>query len=555
MVEEKRRFSLGNLFRRNTPTPKDPKIFNPGIQEKSTDYMITSPVIYHVAQQSVIVRTCTTQLKNEIFRRGYVWKEKFAYKCRECGNEHKQPVEKCSECNSVSLTKPNKKQLDYAEKLMTGYINKADQLFIDILKELEDDLNIMDDAYIILKKEYYLDNTGQIKMHKIKEMFRGDPVTMSIYTDEDGEKGTHGFTCLNHREQIHDDPFHTREECNASLHPVYYVNRCNGEEQHYLKGEVLHFSKYNPSRLYGLSPILTLWNHITTLIAMENYVNSSYSKARMPRGLLAVQTRNIDSMKSFWRGVKEKMEQDPHFIPVMGIEAENGKGSIEWIKFMDSLKEMDYISVKDDLRDRISAFYGVSKIFMADNTTSGGLNNEGMQILVTNRAVEMAQNIWNTYVFPFIIKEFGITDWTLELPPSEEEDEVKNIRKRELEVQIAGGIKNLGFEVNMDDKGRFTYTKEKPDMKGDKGGGGGQEEFQRDPYAGTNIDQSHLGEMMEQGQRPTQEEAGVPAKVKSEPPKTRNKPSSVTGPDKRFTGLPKEAGNQNVDTRTERRIP
>ena len=28
---------------------------------------------------------------------------------------------------------------------MTGYINKADQLFIDILKELEDDLNIMDD--------------------------------------------------------------------------------------------------------------------------------------------------------------------------------------------------------------------------------------------------------------------------------------------------------------------------------------------------------------------------------------------------------------------------
>ena len=188
MVEEKRRFSLGNLFRRNTPTPKDPKIFNPGIQEKSTDYMITSPVIYHVAQQSVIVRTCTTQLKNEIFRRGYVWKEKFAYKCRECGNEHKQPVEKCSECNSVSLTKPNKKQLDYAEKLMTGYINKADQLFIDILKELEDDLNIMDDAYIILKKEYYLDNTGQIKMHKIKEMFRGDPVTMSIYTDEDGEE-------------------------------------------------------------------------------------------------------------------------------------------------------------------------------------------------------------------------------------------------------------------------------------------------------------------------------------------------------------------------------
>ena len=42
---------------------------------------------------------------------------------------------------------------------------------------------------------------------------------------------------------------------------------------------------------------------------------------------------------------------------------------------------MDYVSVKDDLRDRISAFYGVSKVFMLI-TLSGGLNNEGMQILL-----------------------------------------------------------------------------------------------------------------------------------------------------------------------------
>ena len=376
---------------------------------------------------------------------------------------------------------------------------------------------------------------------------------MAIYSDENGEKGNHGFTCLNHRDQIIEDPTAMCDECGSPMHPVYYVNRCNGEEQHFIEGEVLHFSKYNPSRLYGLSPVLTLWNHITTLLAMENYVNSSYSKQRMPRGLLAVQTRNIDSMKSFWRGVKEKMEQDPHFIPVMGIEAENGKGSIEWIKFMDSLKEMDYISVKDDLRDRVSGFYGVSKVFMSDNSASGGLNNEGMQILVTNRAVEMAQTIWNNYVFPFIIKEFGITDWELKLPPSEEEDEIARLRLREMEVNIAGSIKNLGFEVTMDDKGRFKYSKEKPEMKGGEKGKG--EEFKVDPYAGTDIDASQLGQMMEAGNKPSMAEAGQAEKVKSEPPKTRNKPSMETGPDKRFSGLPKEAGNQNVDSRTERRVP
>ena len=35
---------------------------------------------------------------------------------------------------------------------------------------------------------------------------------------------------------------------------------------------------------------------------------------------------------------------------------------------------------------------------------------------------------------------------------------------------------------------------------------------------------------------------------------SRNKPSMSVGPDKRNTGLPKEAGNENVDRRTERRV-
>ena len=528
---EKRRFSIGNLFKRTTPKPADRTIFNPGIQEKNSSYMITAPIVYHMGSQSVILRTCITQLKNEIFRKGYTWEQKFVVK------------------------------LAYARRFLERYVNSSEQMFIDVLKELEDDLNIMDDAYLVMVKEYYLDSDSEVKMHRIKEIYRGDPVTMFIHSDELGRKGTEGYTCVRHREMFTTEMGQICEECQGHLHPIHYVNRVHGEEQYFIKGEVLHFSKYSPSRLYGLSPVLTLWNHITTLIAMENYINSSYTKARMPRGLLAVQTRNIDSMKSFWRGVKEKMEQDPHFIPVMGIEGEGGKGSVEWVNFMDSIKEMDYISVKEDLRDRISAFYGVSKIFQNDATASGGLNNEGMQILVTNRAVEMAQTVWNNYVFPFITVEFGITDWELKLPPSEEEDQVAEKRLREIEVSIAGQIKNLGFDVTMDDEGRFIFTKEQPEGQKGRGEGGG-EEIDRDPYAGTDIDQSHLGEMMAQGDRPTKEEAGVPEKVKSEegskpqenPPAARTKPSMNVGPDKRFSGLPKEAGNQNVDKRTERRV-
>jgi len=551
MVEEKRRFSIGNLFRQTTPKPADRTVFNMGIQEKDNSYLLTTPIIYHMVSQSTIVRTCITQLKQEIFRRGYHWDSKFASKCRACGKEHENATKECVDCGSVELDKPDMKQLEYAKDFLEGYVNCSEQLFIDVLKELEDDLNIMDDAYLVMVKEYYADNNNSVRMHRIKEVYRGDPVTMHIYSNELGERGKSGFTCLRHRHRIHTTATELCENCNSELYPVHYVNRVNGEEQYFVKGEVLHFSKYSPSRLYGLSPVITLWNNITTLIAMENYVNSSYTKARMPKGLLAVQTRNMDSMKSFWRGVKEKMEQDPHFIPVMGIEAEGGKGNVEWIKFMDSLKEMDYIQVKDDLRDRISAFYGVSKIFMADNSASGGLNNEGMQVLVTNRAVEMAQTIWNNYVFPFMTEEFGITDWQLKLPPSEEEDEIAVLRKREIEVNVAAAIKNLGFEVDMDDEGRFIYTKPEPQPQ--EGGEGGEgEDIELDPYAGTDIDASQMGQMQEQMMMGG--DSGKKSKPQENPPATRNKPSMSTGPDKRFTGLPKDAGNENVDKRTERRV-
>ena len=69
MVEEEVGF-FRNFFRRKTPTPSDRKVFNLGIQERDTTMWMSSPIIYHIASQSVILRTCTTQLKNEVFRRG-----------------------------------------------------------------------------------------------------------------------------------------------------------------------------------------------------------------------------------------------------------------------------------------------------------------------------------------------------------------------------------------------------------------------------------------------------------------------------------------------------
>jgi len=140
-------------------------------------------------------------------------------------------------------------------------------------------------------------------------------------------------------------------------------------------------------------------------------------------------------------------------------------------------------------------------------------------------------------------KQFGISDWKLVLPPSEEEDEIAVMRKREIEVNIAASIKNLGFDIDMNEDGEFTFKKivEQPEQPQQEEG-----QAEKDPYAGTNIDASQMGQLQEQalaGAKDSPESGGS----------NRNKPSMSVGPPNRNTGLPEEAANNNVDRRTETR--
>ena len=71
--------------------------------------------------------------------------------------------------------------------------------------------------------------------------------------------------------------------------------------QYFAEGEVLHVSKYKPSKLYGRSPVNTMWRQAMTLTAMDNYIYTAYQKRRMPKGIVSVTTDNLESMKSFGR--------------------------------------------------------------------------------------------------------------------------------------------------------------------------------------------------------------------------------------------------------------
>ena len=454
--------SITSPFRsRTTPEPQMP-LYTTGIQEPVLAQGITLPALYAVSRENLILRTVIAKLNQEIFRRGYNWEKKFQHKCTSCGEEYRHEVLECELCGSPTRT-PDPIQLIYPKWLLEQ-TNSMEQNFMHVLNEIENDLNIVDDAFLILVKEYFVDpETSDIQFYRVKEVIRGDPIFMRIISDKRGVRGGRYKVCPLHRDQVsypgQDDKCTV---CGNNMQDAHYANMAgSGKTQYYLEGEVLHISKYNPSKLYGRSPVNTMWRQAMTLTAMDNYMYTAYQKRRSPKGIISVTTDNLESMKSFWKSVDEKMERDPHYIPKVGIESQTGRGGVNWVKFMDTLEEMQYIAVRDEMRNRIAAFFGVSSIFMVDSGKSGGLNNEGMQILVTNRAVEFGQKVYTQVLFPRLLKEMQVTDWKVTLYPNEEEDEITRLRRDEMEVNLAQRMAMLGYKPTLMEEGdrdiRFTY--------------------------------------------------------------------------------------------------
>jgi len=461
--------SIGNPFRRRrTPEPQMP-LWTTGIQEPVLVQGITIPALYSVANENLILRTVLSTLQQEIFRRGYYWEKKFQKKCTSCDAEFQHDIDECKECGDTNLAEPNPDQLVYPRWLIEQR-NSMEQTFMDVLREVEYDLNITDDAFLILIKEYYMDpETNELVFYRIKEMVRGDPIFMRIIADKRGVRGGRFRVCPIHRNEVksYSEDNKSCPTCGTEMLDVHHVNTAgSGKTQYYLEGEVIHVSKYQPSKLYGRSPVSTLWRQAMTLTAMDNYMYTAYSKRRIPRGILSVTTDNLESMKSFFKATDEKLERDPHYIPKIGIESGSGRGGINWVKLMDSLEEMQYIPARDEMRQRIAAFYGVSNVFMMDTGKSGGLNNEGMQILVTNRAVEFGHKVYTDHLFPRLMEELDVTDWKLTLYPNEEEDEVTRLRRDEMEVNIAQRMMMMGYKPTLSEDAnrdiRFIYKQPDP---------------------------------------------------------------------------------------------
>lgn len=393
--------------------------------------------LYDFVDNSDILLIVHRALRTEVFRNGFTLEE--AKDTDETVTSSESEVEIAG--------KTREEILEFFE-----CCNENEQSLLDVCREIEDDWNIIDDGYMIFKYIYGLDNNGEIKTKELKEILRNDPRNMGLVInsyDEPGKNddGVELRTCPEHRDELIEGE-HRCPRCGAQTYKVYYFGTRGTQKVYYFKDEVVHRSKFRPSKTYGFPPVITCWQKTRTLAFMDTYIMDLYVNQRPPKAGLFFKTSNEEALTKMWGSAQQQAEEKPNLPIVMGINDETAGGDfVKFINFMEPLSELQHTEMRNEYRQQIGAIYGVEPIFQNDMSNSGGLNNEGQQITVTNRAVQTDQAIFNLHFFPKVIEALGAKGWHLSLNPSEEQDEMAKLQRQQQTLINGKLATDLGLEA------------------------------------------------------------------------------------------------------------
>ena len=361
--------------------------------------------------------------------------------------------------------------------------NYDGQDFVDVLAEIEDDLNSIDKGVLLKVRNYKVNPQGKLVGSRIREVARLNPIWFFELRDRKGrlgytqetehDKPRRAYVTVDNRHNLVYDKIDKKTGIeNIEVH--YRYNSAEGST-YYNRDEVIYKNKF---KKHGFSPLYSLHNKILSLIEMDYYIRQEYSEGKPSKKMLAFKVADRDRFKEAFEDYDTKMKKNPHRIhPLIVQQSAEAKQPIaEVIDFMKPLVDMDFTEMRARFITDIGACYGVSPMFMNDMSTGGGLNNEGLQITVTNEAVEGDKDLFNRCYIAPIMLELGITDWDVNLYPSEEEDEISKQEVFAKQLENATAFLDLKGEVSFLD-GEFIFKENESLKKKESGGGGGMPPF------------------------------------------------------------------------------
>jgi len=184
-----------------------------------------------------------------------------------------------------------------------------------------------------------------------------------------------------------------------------------------------------------------------TLVGMDKNLYRYFWERNMPASMIMVFTDDPESMRREREHIAARMRQDPNYIPMVAVSSRNNRGRVEMVRLFHTLQEMDYLPVRNEIRERIASLWGVTPAWQGSPEAYGGLSSNTQQLAVMSRVVEHDQRLLEQKVFPNILEAFGVTDWVFELPSPEEKAEATKISFAQQRASVANMLFQMGFDV------------------------------------------------------------------------------------------------------------
>ena len=322
--------------------------------------------LYAIAHNNSVIKTAVGSLKQEVFRRGLKWDKAFMYRDGESGNDYsledlvylrENAPERYLEIRD-SIYQPDINQRLRFEQLMQN-CNIYGQSMMMLMQAIEDDLNVADDAFIFLSSDYEHrrgPNGEETIRREVRQIFRLDPIFVEFDTDNENRPGFAHHLCLWHREDLLDIPqgdgweYEWQGRCPADgfiTFPVYYryapykgtfgttsgQKSADQQAQYFVKGEIIHASKFAPSELYGYSPILSIYEKALSLIGMDRYLYDYFFERQIPQGVITTTTDNPEDLEIRKEQMLAEVLNNPHYIPWLAVSSKTGQGKTEFVRF------------------------------------------------------------------------------------------------------------------------------------------------------------------------------------------------------------------------------
>ena len=407
--------------------------------------------LYLLAFDTSEIRTPILHLKNEIFRKGFEeWHPKFVLRCEECNTDFQNKDEGESHKKETGhvLIEPDLKQINRFDEKWKIRCNIFGQDLESVLRELEDDLNICDDAFLHLNIAYK--KIGNKEYSKLIEVRRIHPALMEFDLDKNGLPKNSHWLCKYHRDEIKTAPGKcTVSDCYNELTPAMYVYNHRGSRIYLFEDEVIHRSKFSPSISYGYSPLLTIMQKVLTISGMDRFLYRYFFERKTPTQMILTNTDDPQSLEVERARMESRMMEDPTYTPWIAVSNRTGRGRTDIIRLFHTLQEMNYLPIREEIRDRIAGIYGVPQLFYNVMEGIGGISGQTQQLKMMNNVVASDQRLYNEAVIPKILKASGVTDWEILLRTPEEKVEGQVLQLAQQKVSIAAQMRGMGFDVEL----------------------------------------------------------------------------------------------------------